>query len=101
MEWASHMRRIVTTLGDDWMFTHAAGRPVPLRGLFLNQYQAAQLGVVGVSGSDPHMAVIGADIGDVTKDDVLVRESSGATYKVKVVQADEESGVTVLQLKKP
>lgn len=101
MDWASHMRTIIATLGDDWMFTHGAGSPVQVRGLYMAPYRAAQLGTPGVTGIDPHMAVMAVDIGSVAMNDTFVRISTGETYKVKTFQPDSESGILVLPLKKP
>lgn len=98
MDWASHMRRILSQLGENVTFTHAAGSPATVRGVFLNQYLAAQLGDVGFTGTDPVFSTMSADLGAVSVGDVLVRSST--TYKVKAARPDDPSGIVHLELKR-
>lgn len=92
------MRRILSRLGEDVTFTHAAGSPATVRGVFFMAYQAADLGFTGVTGNNPMFAAMSSDIGPVSIDDALVR--GGVTYKVKVKRPDDPSGVVVLDLKR-
>lgn len=98
MDWAAHMGRILSDLGEDAIFTHGTGTPVTVRGVFQNPYLAGDLGTVGISGTNPSFAVLTADIGAVVKDDTLQRNS--VTYKVRAVRPDDPGGITVLELRK-
>lgn len=92
------MGRILTRLGEDASLVPSGGAAVTVRGIFLNGYKAAELGVIGVTGSEPHFAALTADLGSVAPGDALVR--NGTTFKVKVVRPDDPSGLTVLELKR-
>ena len=92
------MGRILANLGEDALFTHAGGSAITVHGMFLNGYKAAELGVIGITGTEPHFAALTSDLADVAAGDTLVR--GGVTYKVKVVRPDDPSGLTVLELKR-
>lgn len=93
------MNRVLSTLGEDVAFTRGfATSPVTVRGVFTNAYRAAELGIVGVTGTDPVFAVMSATIGEVKAGDTIVR--LGTTYKVKAVRPDDPSGITVLDLRR-
>lgn len=98
MDWASHMRRILSKLGEDVTFTHGAGSPTTVRGVFLNPYLAAQLGDVGFTGTDPVFSTMSLDIGAVSVGDVLARGAT--TFKVKAARPDDPSGIVHLELKR-
>lgn len=92
------MRRILSQLGEDVTFTHGAGSPASVRGVFLNPYLAAQLGDVGFTGTNPVFSTMTVDIGVVSPGDTLLRGAT--TYKVKAARPDEPSGVVHLELKR-
>lgn len=98
MDWASHMRRILVQLGEDVVYTHGAGSPATVRGVFFMPYQAADLGLVGVAGTNPHFAAMTEDLADAAQNDTVVR--GGSTYVVRHPRADDPSGVTVLELRR-
>ncbi len=98
MDWTVHMGRILSRLGEDVAFTHGAGQPATVHGIFMSAYQVADLGFPGVTGNNPYFAAMSSDIGAVSPDDVLVR--AGVTYKVKVKRPDDPSGIVVLDLKR-
>lgn len=98
MDWARHLGVVLSTLGEDVVFTHGTGSPVSLRGVFQNPYQAGDVGVVGVSGTNPSFAVLTAEIGTVSKDDTVVR--GAITYKVRTVHPEDPAGFTVLELRR-
>lgn len=97
MDWATHMRGILVQLGEAVTLVHGTGSPVAVTGFFGMPYQVANLGIGSPTGSNPHFAYMTADY-SAAVDDVLTR--SGVTYKVKVKQTDDPSGITVLELKK-
>lgn len=97
MDWASHMRRILVHLGEDVTLARGTGTPVTVTGVYLSPYEAANIGLGGVTSSNPHFAYMTADY-SVAVDDILTR--SAVAYKVKVKQPDDPSGVTVLELKR-
>lgn len=93
------MRLIVSQLGEDVAYTRGfSTSPVTVRGVFTNGYRAAELGFVGVTGTDPVFAAMSADLGECKTGDTLVR--AGVTYKVRTPRPDDPSGVTVLDLKR-
>jgi hypothetical protein len=93
------MTRVLSRLGEDVAFTHAfATTPATVRGVFMSPYRAAELGIVGVSGTDPVFSVMSSVIGAVSPNDIVVR--GGVTYKVKAVRPDDPSGVVHLELKR-
>lgn len=98
MDWASHMRRILVQLGEDVVYTHGAGSPATIRGVFFMPYQAGELGLVGVSGSNPHFAGMTADLASAAREDTILR--GGVTYAVRNPRVDDPSGLTVLELRK-
>lgn len=99
MDWASHLRRILTKLGEDVVFTDYAGTAATVRGMFMSAYQAADLGVVGVAGTNPVFAAMTEDLPLVDTRATILRSS--VTYKVRVVMPEDQSGITVLELRKP
>jgi hypothetical protein len=88
---------ILSGLGEDVTFTHGTGTST-VRGVFQNPYQAGDVGLVGVSGTNPSFAVLTTEIGTVAKDDTIVR--GAVTYKVRAIRADDPVGVTVLDLRR-
>lgn len=92
------MKGILSVLGEDVSFTHGTGSPATVHGYFGNAYQAADLGFPGVTGTNPRFTAMTADLGPVSVDDVVVR--AGVTYKVKVKQPDDPSGLTMLELRR-
>jgi hypothetical protein len=99
MDWSSHLRRILTKLGEDVVFKNFTGSGVTVRGMFMSAYQAADLGVVGVTGTNPMFAAMTADLPLVDTRATIRRAS--VTYKVRVVLPEDQSGITVLELRKP
>lgn len=100
MDWASHVRRILQQLGEDVAYIHyGGGGPATVRGMFLNPSRAADLGVVGVTGTDPVFAGMASDLPLVAVNDTIQRGS--VNYRVRVVRPDDPSGLTILELKKP
>lgn len=97
MDWASHMRRILVHLGEDVTLARGTGQPVTVTGVYLSPYEAANIGLGGVTSSNPHFAFMTADY-TAAVDDVLTRQA--VAYKVKVRQPDDPSGITVLELKR-
>ena len=97
MDWATHMRGILVQLGEDVTLVRGTGTPVTVNGYFGMPYQVADLGLGSPTGSNPQFAYMTADYAPAV-DDILTR--AGVTYKVKVKQSDDPSGVTVLELKK-
>lgn len=98
MDWAGHMGRVLSVLGEDVTFTHGTGTPATVRGVFTMPYRAADLGIVGVTGTDPVFSALSSALGSVSMGDTILR--GAITYKVKVVRADDPSGVVHLELKK-
>lgn len=100
MDWAPHMRRILSNLGEDATFTHGTGQASSVRGLYLSPYAEILPGGFG-SGIDvtkPHFAVMTADVPLVTQGDTII--CSGGTFDVVTPEADAPSGITVLRLEK-
>jgi len=97
MDWATHMRGILVQLGEAVTLVHGTGAATTVTGMFGAPSQLASLGIGGVQGSNPHFAFMTADF-SVSVDDVLTR--SGITYKVKVKQVDDPSGITVCELRR-
>lgn len=93
------MRRILSQLGEDVAYGHyGAGVPVTVRGVFLSPYRAAELGVVGVTGTDPVFSAMATDLVDVAQNDTINR--AGTLYRVKAVRPDVPSGIVHLELKR-
>lgn len=99
MDWASHLRHVITHLGEDVVYKDYTGSATTVRGIFMSAYQAADLGVVGVTGSYPVFAAMTADLPRPTTDATLRRNS--VTYRVRVVMPDDPSGITLLELRAP
>lgn len=98
VDWAAHMRRVLSKLGEDVSFTHGGGSPATVRGVFFMPYQAADLGLVGVTGNNPHFAAMTADLPSVVVGDTITRSS--VVYTIKVKRADAIAGSTVLELQR-
>lgn len=99
MDWSVHMGRILSTLGEDVVFTRGTGTPVTVRGYFGNPYQAGAVGPVGVSGTNPVFSALSSAFGATpVKGDTILR--SAVTYKVHAVQPDDPGGYTVLELRR-
>lgn len=92
------MNHVLSSLGEDVTFTHGTGSPATVRGMFLNAYRAAELGLVGITGTDPVFSAMSTGIGAVSQGDTIVRGS--VTYKVKAVRPDDPSGIVHLELKR-
>lgn len=102
MDWASHLRPVVTVLGEDVTYIDYTGSSATVRGVFSSAYQAADLGSVGVAGSGPSFAAMTADLPRADTRATL-RRTEGNTlviYKVRAVHPDDPSGFTVLELRK-
>lgn len=97
MDWALHMRGILSQLGEDVSIVRGTGTGTTVNGIFSKPYQQIDLGIGSVTGSNPQFAYMTADY-TAAIDDVLTR--LGVTYKIKVKQPDDPSGVTVVELKK-
>jgi hypothetical protein len=94
------MGRILARLGEDVSFTHGVGSPVTVRGLFLAPYQSASFGGdLAIASSNPRFAALSSDLPIVAKGDTITR--GAIVYKVLAPQADDPSGVTVLELEAP
>lgn len=98
MDWTVHMRRVLTLLGEDVAYSTGTGAPATVRGVFLTQFLAQQLGLPSVTGSNPQFAYMTADISGSPVGGSIVR--GAVTYTVKVKQPDDPSGITVLELRK-
>lgn len=97
MDWPTHLRPVLTHLGEDVTLVSGTGQPATVRGLFLMPYQLADVGLGGVTSNNPHFAFMTADFA-VAVDDVLTR--SAIAYKIKTKQPDDPSGITVVELKR-
>jgi hypothetical protein len=99
VDWAQHVRRVLAILGEDASYSHAGGGGVTVHGMFLAPYQSAVLGDVAIAGSNPRFAAMSADLALVAVNDTITR--GGVTYTVvPPIEADDPSGLTVLQLQK-
>jgi len=96
------MRPILTHMGEVVPLAEVVGTgtgaPVSVNGLFMRPYQAADLGVPSVIGSNPYFAYMAADYPVFGTGTRLTR--SGTIYRRKVLQPDEVSGINVVELVK-
>ena len=94
MDWAFHMQRILTQLGEDAVCTHGTGAPATVRGMFLQPFRDIQGNMI--EASDPRFAGLTTDLATITHGDTVVR--GGITYTVGGVEPDGVSGITELRL---
>jgi hypothetical protein len=97
VDWAHHVGRILARMGEDVTFTHG-GTPSTVRGVFFMPYQAAQVGIAGVTGTNPHFAGMSAELPSVAVGDTITR--GAVVYTIKVKKADAPGGFTVLELQR-
>jgi hypothetical protein len=96
LDWAVHLRRILSRLGEDATFTPAGGEAATVKGIYTEAHRAMSFGPIEVSSSYPTFGVMTEDVPGVARGDALT--VSGTAYTVRDVQADEPGGVTVLEL---
>lgn len=98
MDWASHIGRILARLGEDATFTHGTAQST-VTGIFVSPFAHLPAGLpAGFAASEPRFAAMTADLPSVALDDTITRGTVG--YKVKDIEPDDPSGVTVLVLQK-
>ena len=98
MDWKIHIRRILVQLGEDATFTHGAGTPATVRGIFVSPYHEISLAGAVIAGSSSRFVVMTEDVPNVAIDDTLMRGS--VSYKIKCPESDDPGGYTVLGLEK-
>ena len=96
-DWPTHLRPILATLGEDVTLVRGTGTPSTVKGVFMSPFSAANIGLGGVTSSNPYFAFMTTDF-SVAVDDILTR--SAVAYRVKVKQPDDPSGITVVELKR-
>lgn len=98
VDWAAHMGRIFTRLGEDVTYTRGTGSTT-VRGVFLSPFEAAGLGVAGVTAANPHFALPTSDLpSGATAGDTISR--GAITYTVRVKKPEDPGGFTVLELRR-
>ena len=98
MDWAAHIGRILSRLGEDATFTHAGSSAASVRGMFTAPYERLPSGLDGgFDASLPRFAALTADLPGAAQNDTLAR--GGVTYTIVDVQHDDPGGFTVLQLR--
>lgn len=93
MDWKTHMRGILTTLGEDAVFSHAGGQGTTVRVIYLAPYQKV---LDLVQSSEPQLACMAEDVPTLAQDDTFTLR--GLTYKAQEIKPDIVSGVTVCGL---
>jgi hypothetical protein len=99
MDWAPHMRRILSRLGEDATFTHGSAQTSSVKGIFVSPYSQMPAGLpAGFASSEPRFAAMTEDLPSVEQQDTITRGT--VDYKITDIQPDDPSGVTMLVLQK-
>jgi hypothetical protein len=93
VDWATHMRRILTRLGEDATYTPSGGgASSTVRGIFQNPYRDA----LEMGSSAPTFGCMAADVPTISRNATFVIR--GVTYKVNMPEADPVSGLVTSTL---